>query len=53
MESNWDELSVLRTLRETHDPMPRLTDLLEYLASPGLEDVWVVLDMKVTIEVMG
>jgi hypothetical protein len=47
MESNWEELSVLRTLREPHDRMPRLSDLLEYLASPGLEDVWVFLDIKV------
>lgn len=27
--------------------MPRFTDLLEYLASPGLEDIWVLLDIKV------
>lgn len=26
--------------------MPRLSDLLEYLASPGLEDVWTLLDIK-------
>jgi hypothetical protein len=29
--------------------MPRLSDLLEYLASPGVEDVWVLLDIKVRI----
>jgi hypothetical protein len=28
--------------------MPRLADLLEYLASPGLEDIWVLLDIKVS-----
>ena len=27
--------------------MPRLADLLEYLAQPGLEDIWVMLDIKV------
>lgn len=27
--------------------MPRLVDLLRYLAEPGLEDVWVLLDIKV------
>jgi tubulin gamma/phosphatidylglycerol phospholipase C len=27
--------------------MPRLVDLLEYLAQPGLEDIWVLLDIKV------
>jgi tubulin gamma len=26
--------------------MPRLIDLLEYLAQPGLEDIWVMLDIK-------
>lgn len=26
--------------------MPRLRDLLEYLAAPGLEDVWTLLDIK-------
>jgi phosphatidylglycerol phospholipase C len=27
--------------------MPRLIDLLEYLAQPGLEEIWVLLDIKV------
>jgi hypothetical protein len=27
--------------------MPRLKDLLEYLATPGLEDIWLLLDIKV------
>jgi hypothetical protein len=27
--------------------MPSLQDLLEYLAMPGLEDIWVLLDIKV------
>lgn len=27
--------------------MPRLVDLLTYLAQPGLEDIWLLLDVKV------
>ena len=27
--------------------MPRLRDLLQFLASPGLEDTWLLLDIKV------
>jgi hypothetical protein len=29
--------------------MPRLEDLLEYLAMPGLEDIWILLDIKVLL----
>lgn len=29
--------------------MPRLVDLLEYLTKPGLEDIWILLDIKVCI----
>ena len=29
--------------------MPRLLDLLEYLATPGLEDIWLMLDIKVRV----
>jgi len=29
--------------------MPRLFDLLQFLASPGLEDTWLLLDIKVGI----
>lgn len=43
---DWEYLSTLRTLRAPHARMPRLIDLLEYLASPGLEDVWILLDIK-------
>ena len=27
--------------------MPRLQDLLQFLATPGTENVWVLLDIKV------
>ena len=46
-DCDWSYLSTLRTLRPPHEPMPRLVDLLEYLAQPGLEDVWILLDVKV------
>lgn len=29
--------------------MPRLRDLLEYLATPGLEDIWLLLDIKTPV----
>ncbi|KAH6683033.1 putative glycerophosphoryl diester phosphodiesterase [Halenospora varia] len=47
IDCDWSYLKTLRTLKEPHEPMPRLKDLLEYLASPGLEDIWVLLDIKV------
>ncbi|KAI1738995.1 PLC-like phosphodiesterase [Xylaria scruposa] len=43
---DWSEISQLRTLREPHQPMPRFIDLLEYLDQPGLEDIWLMLDIK-------
>ncbi|KAI3322555.1 PLC-like phosphodiesterase [Xylariaceae sp. AK1471] len=43
---DWSEISQLRTLREPRQPMPRLVDLLEYLDQPGLEDTWLMLDIK-------
>ncbi|KAK5628674.1 hypothetical protein RRF57_004389 [Xylaria bambusicola] len=43
---DWAEISKLRTLREPYQPMPRLIDLLEYLNQPGLERIWLMLDVK-------
>ncbi|ORY63029.1 PLC-like phosphodiesterase [Pseudomassariella vexata] len=45
-DCEWRYLSTLRTLREPRQPIPRLVDLLEYLAQPGLENIWVLLDVK-------
>ncbi|CAJ2502713.1 Uu.00g101070.m01.CDS01 [Anthostomella pinea] len=45
-ERDWDYLKTLRTLRRPEQPLPRFSDLLEYLAKPGLEGVWVMLDVK-------
>jgi hypothetical protein len=47
VDCDWSYLKTLRTLKEPHEAMPRLKDLLEYLAEPGLEDIWVLLDIKV------
>lgn len=46
IDCNWSFLSTLQTLKEPRQSMPRLSDLLEYLAQPGLEDIWLLLDIK-------
>lgn len=46
IDCDYSFLGKLRTLKEPHEPMPRLADLLEYLTQPGLEDIWVLLDIK-------
>jgi len=46
IDCDWDYLCTLRTLKEPHERMPQLADLLHYLAEPGLEDIWVLLDIK-------
>ncbi|KAI0553293.1 PLC-like phosphodiesterase [Xylaria curta] len=43
---NWSDLTKLQTLREPKQSMPRLLDLLEYLAQPEQERIWVLLDIK-------
>jgi hypothetical protein len=48
LDCDYEFISKLRTLKAPHEPMPRLVDLLEYLAQPGLEDIWVMLDIKVS-----
>ncbi len=46
IDCDWAELAQLRTLQEPHEPMPRLLDLLEYISQPGIEHIWVLLDIK-------
>lgn len=46
LDQKWDDIKDLRTLAPPHEPMPRLMDLLQYLAQPGLEEIWVLLDIK-------
>jgi tubulin gamma len=47
IDYKWDELKTFRTVKEPHQAMSRLLDLLEYLASPGLDRIWLILDIKV------
>lgn len=55
-DCEWPYLASLRTLRAPAEGMPRLGDLLAWMAGPGGEDddgagrrerVWVLLDIKV------
>ncbi|KXJ91005.1 PLC-like phosphodiesterase [Microdochium bolleyi] len=45
-EHDWSILSTLRTVREPHEPMIRLVDLLAWLNEPGQEHIWLMLDIK-------
>lgn len=47
IDCDWEHLSKERTLREPHEPMPTLKELLEYMATPGLEKIWLLIDIKV------
>jgi hypothetical protein len=47
IDCDWNFLSTIRTKAEPHEPMPRLKDLLELLAKPGNEKIWLLLDIKV------
>ncbi|KAI4114544.1 MAG: hypothetical protein LQ345_004696 [Seirophora villosa] len=47
IDRNWAYISEQRTIRAPHEPMPRLDDLLEYLASSGQEHIWLLLDIKI------
>lgn len=47
IDCDWPYISTLRTVQAPHEAMPRLRDLLEYLTTPGLEDIWILLDIKV------
>ncbi|KAH6899652.1 PLC-like phosphodiesterase [Thelonectria olida] len=46
-DCDWDYLKTLRTVREPNEPMPRLRDLLQWLAIPRMQKIWVVLDIKI------
>jgi len=49
IDLNWSEIEPLQTIAEPHQTMPRLQDLLEYIADPGLDDIWILLDIKVSL----
>lgn len=46
VDHDWSELSSLQTIKAPHEPMPRLLDLLIYLARPEVSHLWVMLDIK-------
>ncbi|KAI4218408.1 MAG: hypothetical protein LQ349_008728 [Xanthoria aureola] len=47
IDRDWGYVSEQRTIQAPHEQMPRLTDLLEYLAAPGNEKTWLLLDIKI------
>lgn len=49
IDCEWSYIKTLRTVAEPQQSMPRLLDLLNYVASPGLEHIWVLLDLKVIL----
>lgn len=48
IDCDWDYLKTLRTVDAPYVPMPRLADILDYLRQPGRENIWVLLDIKVS-----
>jgi hypothetical protein len=46
IDCTWSYLSTLRTTAAPHCPMPRLLDLLTYLADPSRSHIWLFLDNK-------
>lgn len=50
IDRRWEEIKDLQTLETPHQTMPRLQDLLEFLALPETnENIWVLLDIKVVL----
>jgi glycerophosphoryl diester phosphodiesterase len=52
-DCSWEEVRECRTVgngdgKGKGEPMPRLKDILEYLAQSGLEDIWLMLDIKLS-----
>lgn len=47
IDCDWEFLSQQRTTMAPHEPMPRLSDLLEYLAQPEQHHLWLLLDIKI------
>ncbi|KEZ38805.1 hypothetical protein SAPIO_CDS10845 [Scedosporium apiospermum] len=45
-DCDWDDISSIRTLRAPHEPMPKLSELLDFLTEDGHESVWLLLDIK-------
>lgn len=48
IDCKWNDIKELRTEKAPHQTMPRLQDLLEFLALPTTnENLWLLLDIKV------
>ncbi|WPG99088.1 Hypothetical protein R9X50_00189700 [Acrodontium crateriforme] len=45
-DCDWEYISGLQTLKEPHESMPRLLDLIEFLAQPDAASIWLQLDIK-------
>ena len=48
IECDWNYIKTLRTINEPSQSMPTFEDLLHYLREPGVEHIWLMLDIKVT-----
>lgn len=48
IDRTWDEIKDLRTTAPPHVPMPRLEDLLDFLRRPGMEEIWLLVDIKLS-----
>ncbi|KAK6526241.1 hypothetical protein TWF694_004850 [Orbilia ellipsospora] len=46
IDYDWEYLRTLRTLKEPHAPMARLSDLIKFLAQPENSRIWLILDIK-------
>lgn len=47
-DCDWEDLRALRTVRKPSEGMPRLKDLLVWLNESARDDIWIVLDIKVS-----
>lgn len=43
---DYSYIRTLRTIKAPHEHMPTLKELLEYMVQPGLENLWLLLDIK-------
>ncbi|EWC46622.1 hypothetical protein DRE_04109 [Drechslerella stenobrocha 248] len=46
IDYDWKDLQTLRTIKEPHVPMPRLSELVELLVRPENKRIWLMLDIK-------
>ncbi|KAK6329686.1 hypothetical protein TWF696_003556 [Orbilia brochopaga] len=47
VDYDWSYLKGLRTIKEPHVPMPRLSELIGFLARPENKRIWLMLDIKI------